>query len=227
MSLKAIFLNCTLKESPKTSNTRALIDKSVEEFHDLGVETEVLRPVDYNIEFGVTSDEGEEDEWPQILDKIKESDILVIGTPIWFGLRSSVAQLVMERLDGTYEEMDPETGQFPLYNTVGGVIVTGNEDGAHETAASTLFNLSHLGCTIPPNADSYWVGKAGPGPSYRDAGGENHMYTNKTVRFMTHNLYHFAERLQEKPIDTNLNELIEEAKKDSGECPEDEPCLNG
>ena len=43
-------------------------------------------------------------------------------------------------------------GQFPLYNKVGGVVVTGNEDGAHDAAGTTLFNLSHLGCTIPPGA---------------------------------------------------------------------------
>src|SRR3712207_9560048 len=34
------------------------------------------------------------------------------------------------------------------------------EDGAHDAAANTLFNLSHLGCTIPPNADTYWLGDA-------------------------------------------------------------------
>ena len=39
-------------------------------------------------------------------------------------------------------------------------MVTGNEDGAHAAAETTLFNLSHLGCTIPPNADTYWVGDA-------------------------------------------------------------------
>ncbi len=70
--------------------------------------------MDYLIPFGVSSDEGAGDEWPQILKKIKACDILIIGTPIWFGVRSSVAQMVIERLDGTYAEGDPKTGQFPL-----------------------------------------------------------------------------------------------------------------
>lgn len=213
--MKAIFLNCTLKQSPETSNTRALINKAIEHYQKLDVETEVVRIVDYHVPFGVSSDEGGNDEWPQILDKVKGADIIVIGTPIWFGVRSSVAQLVLERLDGTYNEGDPETGQFPLYNKVGGVIVTGNEDGAHEASATTLFNLSHLGCTIPPNADSYWVGEAGPGPSYLEANGDQHLYTNKTIRHLVYNTTYMAQLLQQNPIPTNLRKLVEEAEKES------------
>ena len=144
--------------------------------------------------------------------KIKECNILVLGMPIWFGVRSSVAQLVIERLDGSYADGYKETGQFPLYNKVGGVIVTGNEDGAHDCASNTLFNLSHLGCTIPPNSDCYWVGDAGPGPSYIEAHGDKHLYTNKTARYMAHNLIYMADLLSRNPIPTNLNKLIEEAK---------------
>jgi multimeric flavodoxin WrbA len=126
-----------------------------------------------------------------------------------------VAQLVFERLDGTYEESDPKTGQFPLYGKVGGVVITGNEDGAHDVAATTLFNLTHLGCTVPPNVDSYWVGDAGPGPSYIAAGGESHLYTNKTVRYMVNNLVFFAKLLKDNPIPTNINKLYEDALKES------------
>ena len=215
MNLKAVILNCTLKRSPEISNTRALIDKAVKLFHEQGVETEVIRVIDHNVRFGVSSDEGEGDEWPEILKKIKACDILIIGSPIWFGVRSAVAQMVLERLDGTYDESDPETGQFPLYGKVGGVVITGNEDGAHDVAANTLFNLSHLGCTIPPNVDTYWVGDAGPGPSYIEAGGDKHLYTNKTVRYMVNNLVYFANLLKEHPIPTKLRKLYEEAQKES------------
>lgn len=222
MALKALFLNCTLKPSPAESNTQALIDKVAGLMEEQGVSTEAIRVVDYNVKFGVSSDEGEGDDWPKILAEIKAADILVIGSPIWFGVRSSVAQLVVERLDGTYEEGNAKTGQFPLYNKVAGVIVTGNEDGAHDVASNTLFNLSHLGCTIPPNADSYWVGPAGPGPSYIEAGGDKHLYTNKTARYMAANLVYMAKLLKDHPIPTNLKELLKaaetecEAKTDRG-----------
>ncbi|MFH0917071.1 MAG: flavodoxin family protein [bacterium] len=212
-SLKALFLNCTLKKSPATSNTEALINKVCDLMRPLEVECEVVRPVDYDIRFGVLSDEGAGDEWPLILKKIRAANIVVIGSPIWFGVRSSVCQMIMERLDGTYSEGETDTGQFPLYNKVAGVIVTGNEDGAHDVAANTLFNLSHLGCTVPPNCDCYWVGDAGPGPSYIEAGGEEHLYTNKTARYMAHNIVHMAQLLENNPIPTNLKALIEEARR--------------
>ena len=115
MEMKALFLNCTLKKSPQVSNTRALVDKAVAIFKELGVESEVVRVVDHKVAFGVSSDEGEGDEWPLILEKIKACNILVIATPIWFGVLSSVAKMVIERLDGTYMEGNPETGQYPPF----------------------------------------------------------------------------------------------------------------
>lgn len=210
-ALKAVLLNCTLKPSPAVSNTEALMRKVVEWYDRMDVESEFVRIVDYRVKFGITSDEGDGDEWPQILDKIKAADIIVMGMPIWFGVRSSVAQLVIERLDGTYTERN-EVGQYPLYNKVGGVVVTGNEDGAHSCAETTLFNLSHLGCTIPPNADTYWVGDAGPGPSYIEAGGENHAYTQRTTRWMAHNTVHLARMLKAQPIPPEGNTFDEETE---------------
>lgn len=211
MSFKALFLNCTLKRSPEVSNTEALIDKVAALLTDLDVESETVRVTDYKVAFGVSSDEGDGDQWPLILERVKACDILVIAMPIWFGVRSSVAQLVMERLDGTFAEGDPTTGQYPLYGKVGGVIVTGNEDGAHDCCATTLFNLTHLGCMVPPNIDCYWVGDAGPGPSYLAAGGDKHLYTNRSARYMAHNLVWGAKALKASPIGTNLKALDAEA----------------
>lgn len=198
MNLKAVLLNCTLKKSPEESNTEALLKKVIEQFDDLEVTSDIIRVIDHQVARGVTSDEGDGDEWPKILKKIEAADILVIGTPIWFGVRGSVAQQVIERLDGTYNDTN-SVGQYPMYNKVAGVAVTGNEDGAHEAAGTTLFNLSHLGFTIPPNADTYWVGPAGPGPSYIEAG-QDHPYTKKTTKWMAHNLVHLATMLKDRPI---------------------------
>ena len=83
-----------------------------------------------------------------------------------------------------------------MYNKVGGVVVTGNEDGAHAAAETTLFNLTHLGCTIPPNADTYWVGDAGPGPSFIEAGGDAAPLHAEDRGWMAHNAVHMARILQ-------------------------------
>jgi multimeric flavodoxin WrbA len=211
MTLRAVLLNCTLKRSPAVSNTEAPMRRVVEWYDRLDVESEIIRVVDVDVRFGVSSDEGDGDQWPLILERIRAADIIVLGMPIWFGVRSSVAQMVIERLDGTYAERNA-AGQYPLYNKVGGVVVTGNEDGAHDCAATTLFNLSHLGCAIPPNADTYWVGDAGPGPSYIEAGGETHPYTQRTTRWMAHNTVHLARILRASPIPAEGNTFAEETE---------------
>lgn len=208
-SLRAVMLNCTLKPSPAVSNTEALMRKVIDWWDRMDVETQLIRVVDFDVRFGVSNDEGDGDRWPEILEKVLAADIVCIGTPIWFGVRGSVAQMVIERLDGTYNDRNA-VGQYPLYNKVGCVVVTGNEDGAHAAAETTLFNLSHLGCTIPPNADTYWVGDAGPGPSYIEAGGENHAYTKRTTRWMAHNAVHLARILKGNPIPGEGNTFDDE-----------------
>jgi multimeric flavodoxin WrbA len=209
--VRALFLNCTLKPSPQTSNTQALIDKvrGLMERQE-AVTTESLRLVDHRVAFGVEDDMGGGDEWPGILERVRASDIIVLCSPIWIGQPSSVCQQVIERLDGTFNEWDQATGQYPLYNKVGAAIVTGNEDGAQNTAARLLFALESFGCTIPPNSDVYWVGDAGAGPSYIDAHADRHFYTNKVAAWMAYNAVWMARLLQEHPCPTNLTELSEE-----------------
>ncbi len=216
--LSALMLNCSLKSSAEASNTEALLTRVAEILHGLDCSTEIVRVVDHHIPFGVESDFGDGDEWPGILEKILDADILIIGTSIWFGVRSSVCQVVIERLDGTYNDTN-DVGQYPLYNTVAGVVVTGNEDGAHDAAGTTLYNLAHLGCTIPPNSDCYWVGDAGPGPSFMDADGWNdNAYTRKTAGWMAHNLVHFARMLRDRPIPAEGN-VVPDWQGPKGEGP--------
>ena len=216
MVLKALFLNCTIKKNPEVSHTRGLcndIAKVYEKEH--GVQCDFIRVVDYHVPSGLKSDMGNDDEWPIILKKIKESDILIVGTPIWIGNISSVAQRVFERLEGTYSEGNKENGQYPLYNKVGSAVVTGTEDGAHFCAKTINFCLYRFGCTIPPGADCYWVGPAGPGPSYLDAEGSKHLYTNRTKRTLVENTVFLADLLKENKIPTNLLEVEEKAVDES------------
>lgn len=213
MSLKAIFLNCTLKKSPETSNTAAYIRNAEKMFRELGVETESVRVTDYNVKLGNTSDEQDGDEWPKILQKVKESDIMIIATPVWRGDRSSVAKMVAERFDGIWNEADEDTGQYPTFNKVAGVMVDGNEDGAKKAISSICFDLTEHGFSLPVNAFSYYVGKAGPGPAYIEAEGDKYFFTNKTLYLMVHSLVHLSKTLKNNPYPMNVNELTEKAKE--------------
>ena len=171
--LSALFLNCTLKRSPELSHTEGLIRIAEAIMAKNGVRVEVLRPVDHEIAYGVYSDMREHgwerDEWPDILAKVLTADILVIGSAIWLGEKTSVCTKVIERLYGDSHVLN-EQGQYAFYGRVGGCLITGNEDGAKHCATNILYSLQHLGYTIPPQADAGWLGEAGPGPSYLDPG---------------------------------------------------------
>lgn len=216
--MKALIINCSLKRSPEFSNTGALIERAVKQLKEAEIDTEVIRIADFEIKSGNSSDEGTGDQWPQILGKIKEAEILIIGAPIWMGHLASTAQRVIERLDAIFHEegtTDEKTGQYFTYNKVAGCLITGNEDGAHSCAAQILWSMQELGYTIPPNVNAYWVGLAGGDKDYVPGGGERYLYTNKTLRYMIANLVFFAKLLKENPITTNWNELTELAEKES------------
>jgi multimeric flavodoxin WrbA len=213
--LHALIINCTLKKSPEPSNTEALIKKALREFRRHDVAVEVIRLVDFTIAPGTSSDQGHGDQWPHILEKIRMADIFIIATPIWMGHTPSTAQQIIERLDAIYSEKDlsiPATGQYVTYNKVGGVLVTGNEDGAHAVASHLLWALSDLGFTIPPNSNAYWVNKSGSSESYIEAGGEEESSPTSMVLIMVHNLMYFARLLQEHPIPTHVKLLTKQAE---------------
>lgn len=202
--VKALILNCSLKTSDEKSNTDALLQEFIDVFKQKQVETEIIRVMDYHIAFGVEANMGDGDEWPLIADKIKDADILLVGTPIWIGEKSSVAKMVMERITGSGSETD-DKGQPIYYNKVAGVVVTGNEDGAKHAARDILFTLAHYGFTIPPNPLCYWVGDAGPGPSYIEANGQENEFTQKNAQAASHNLVHLASILMNNPIPAEGN----------------------
>jgi len=200
--LRAVLLNCTLKPSPERSHTEGLmrISRAILEKNRVAVES--LRPVDFALAHGVQPDMTEHgwerDEWPEILEKVMAAEILVIGTPIWLGEKSSVCTQVVERLYSASALLN-DRGQYAYYGKVGGCLITGNEDGAKHCAMNLLYSLQHLGYTIPPQADAGWIGEAGPGPSYLDegSGGPENDFTNRNTTFMTWNLLHLARMLKD------------------------------
>jgi len=200
--LRAIYINCTLKRSPEPSNTQGLMDRSIEVMRRQGVTVDEVRAVDHDIATGVWPDMTEHgwahDDWPALQARVMAADILVIGTPIWLGDKSSVCTRVIERLYSGSSELN-DAGQYAYYGRVGGCIVTGNEDGVKHCAMNVLYSLQHLGYVIPPQADAGWIGEAGPGPSYLDpgSGGPDNDFTNRNATFMTWNLLHAARMLKD------------------------------
>jgi len=196
--MKALVVNCTLKHGPAESNTEALAGVVVEALREAEIEVDTVRAVDRYLAPGVSSDEGGEDEWPRIHDQLLAAEILVIATPTWLGRPSSVAQRVLERMDAMISEVDDE-GRPAAYNRVAGVVVTGNEDGAHHVISEVSGALVDIGYTIPGQAWTYWNRGPGPGPDYSEENA-GHEWSHETGRTAAANLVAVARALAANPV---------------------------
>ena len=196
--MRAVVLNCTLKKSPATSNTQLLTDSVLAALKEHGVDSTTFRLADLSIPPGVESDLGPGDDWPQVRRAILDAEILVVATPTWVGHPSSFAQLALERMDGMISETD-DVGRPVAYNRVAGVVVTGNEDGAHHVISEIAGGLGDIGFTIPAQAWTYWNKGPGPGPSYSETG-EGHAWAQTTGRTMAANLVAVATALSKHPL---------------------------
>ncbi|MFE2629881.1 flavodoxin family protein [Streptomyces sp. NPDC001651] len=196
--MKALVINCTLKGSPEPSNTEALASVVASRLAEQGVEVSFVRAVDLKIAPGVVTDAGDGDEWPGVHERILDSEILVMASPTWLGRPSSVAQRVLERMDAMLSETDDQ-GRPVAYNRVAGVVVTGNEDGAHHVISEISGALADIGFTIPGQAWTYWHLGPGPGPDYLDEQ-KGRDWAHSTGRTMADNLHGVARALSERPL---------------------------
>lgn len=199
MALSAIALNCTLKSSgDEASSTDAMIAVLRDAFarHDVTL-SETLRIADYNVLPGVTSDEGEGDDWPRLREKILAHDILVFGGPIWLGQISSIAKRVLERMDAFLSETD-EKGRMPSYSKVAVAAIVGNEDGAHWASSQLFQSLNDTGWTIPAAAACYWVGEAMGSTDFKDLD-QVPDKVSETAAMVAGNAAHLAGLLKDRP----------------------------
>lgn len=203
--ISALFVNTSLQKKEDESHTRLLLNASAAIMKKCGVSVEHLHLAAHDVPPGVYPDMTEYgwaiDEWPAIWEKVKEADILIVGTPL-AGEESSICRVLIERLYAMSGQLN-EKGQSIYYGKVGGCVITGNEDGIKHTAMTIGFALNHLGYTIPPQADCGWIGEAGPGPSYGDEiegggrAGFDSDFTQQNTTIMTWNCMHIAHMLKE------------------------------
>jgi multimeric flavodoxin WrbA len=199
--LRAIFLLGTLKpkrSGREFSHTDTLCELVVEDLRQYNVACEIVRLVDFNIKPGNKSNMGKGDEWPGILKKVLAADIIVFATPIWWGIQSSLMQRVIERLDELHDEL-LETGKSRLANKVGGIVITGEEDGEQHITGNLANFLLALGVTLPPQCAVTYLGdytratKRSLGKRLREENGDS-------IETMARNLAFFARLLRENNI---------------------------
>jgi multimeric flavodoxin WrbA len=188
--MKAVVLNCTLKTSPEPSSTQALADVVIAELKKGGAEVETIRLVDLNIKPGVSADEGEGDDWPSVDARLKAAQIVIFATPTWLGQMSSVALRALERMDAWFGETD-DAGRPVAFGKVAGIVITGNEDGAHHIVATISQGLIDMGFTIPAQSWTYWHLGPGPGPDYVETD-QGHDYSDRVGRNAARNILALA-----------------------------------
>lgn len=202
-SLKTLVLSCSLKKSPAPSSSELLGSQVLEALMGAGERTgvtvtgDVVRVVDHDVRFGVSTDEGDGDGWPAIRAMLLAADVLVLATPIWMGQPASVCKMILERLDAEVSETDDQ-GRFLTHGKVAVVAVVGNEDGAHHTTAEALQALNDVGFSVAANASTYWVGEAMQGVDYNDHE-QSPEKTAGTTAMAADYALHLARLLQDHP----------------------------
>ncbi|MBN1095055.1 NAD(P)H-dependent oxidoreductase [Blastococcus sp. TML/C7B] len=195
--LRALALVCSLKPSPAPSSSELLARQVLDQLAQHGVTGDVVRVVDHDVKPGVEIDMGEGDAWPAIREQLMAADILIVSTPTWVGHMSSVAQRVLERLDGELSETD-DSGRPLVAGKVAVTAVVGNEDGAHKITADLFQGLNDIGFTIPSQGGTYWNDVAMGSRDYQDLD-ETPEAVASTTATLAENAAHLARALTATP----------------------------
>ena len=125
-----------------------------------------------------------------------DADIFVLVTPIWMGQPSSVAKMVLERLDAELSETDDEGRQL----TFGKVAAVGRRGqrgrGPPRRAPSSSRRSTTSASRLPAQAVTYWVGEAMQAVDYQDLD-ETPEKTAGTTEVLARHATHLARLLKE------------------------------
>ena len=88
------------------SSSELLAGQVLEVLGEQGFTSSVVRVVDHDVKPGMEVDTGEGDEESASREQVVAADVLVVSTPTCVGHMSSVAQRVLEGLDGELSATD-------------------------------------------------------------------------------------------------------------------------
>jgi len=197
--LSVLVLNASLKHEPTLSNTGELAALVLDDMRALApISASVTRLCDAKLPVGLGFREAADDDWPDLVTKIKAADIVLFCTPIWWGGRSSLMQRVIERLDALDEEYSA-TGRSAIKGKVAGIVITGSEDGALSVMGSIMMVLTWMGFTLPPECAAYWVGEVGQPTSQDRDNRLRNMATRHMAKGLAQNLVYYARLLKAHP----------------------------
>lgn len=195
--MKAVIFIASLKKDVATSNTVKLCKRVRDELKSYGVSTKLRYLRNRRMAHGVEFDTGEDfDEASVYYKDVHEADIIILATPIWWGIQSSLASQWMERI-GAYDDQYIVTGKTPLYNKVFGTVITASNDGFQHVQGNLYAFASNLGMTIPPEAHVTWGTVVGAEKNPSD-----NAETENMVKNAARNLYLWGRMIKELDLGT-------------------------
>lgn len=144
----------SLKQKQTDSNSASLarmVEKKLLERGFKEVSLVNLRNLEYEPGVGNVTESGEADGMTEALAQVLDSDCVILATPIWWGVHSSIIQAFMERMC-YYDDFAIKTAISPIYGKTFGVIISGSDDGFQQITGLLLNFATNLGFTVPPDA---------------------------------------------------------------------------
>ena len=149
---RCIILSGSLKANDNKSTSNYMADLVKERLKQANIEVEIVYLHDIDITPGVEREvNNEPDDFTEVIDKIKDTDILIIATPIWWGIQSSLTQAAIERLTW-FDDEALRMNKNLIYGKVFGCIISGADDGWQHIQGNLYNFASSIGFTIPPDA---------------------------------------------------------------------------
>jgi len=190
--MRATIFIGSLKRDVDDSNTVALSKRVKRELESYGVKVTMRNLRSRRIAPGVVFNTGDEwDEAAIYFRDFEKSDIILMATPIWWGIQSSLVSALMERI-GAFDDDYIKTGKSKLYNKVFGCIVTASNDGFQHVQGNLYAFASNLGMTIPPEAHATWGTVVGAKENPVD-----NPETENMVKNQARNLFLWAKTIKE------------------------------
>ena len=111
--------------------------------------------------------------------------LVLFATPIWWSHHSSLIQRAIERLDALHDEvMDGK--RSPLEGKAGGIIITGDSDGAQQVIGGICNFFNAIGLVVPPYAtlSVLWERQAkGADPSEEELLAYYQQYYDSSIKY--------------------------------------------
>jgi len=151
--MRILIVEASLKAVNKPSNTRVLcrVAKQALEREGADVVVRSLKGMTYDFSTNFAADDGSADDMTALLKSVIDMDAVVIATPIWWGVHSSLAQSFIERMDN-FDDWANEHKINPMAKKVFATIVSGSSDGFQHIHGIHNAFASYLGFTAPPKS---------------------------------------------------------------------------